>query len=169
MFSKVTMDLGPSVAGKDEVSFVGVRHSFLPKRGSPMETTIFLSKIVGPVLIIRGISILYDQEHFKEMVAGLPREVSTVAFSLFPIALMMTGIAMVLTLDDRSSLAAIVFYLMGWGAIIKASLLIMFPKIIVAKARLLVQAGFLNVVLFMCLALGLYLTWFGYFNAGTGT
>lgn len=132
-----------------------------------METTLLLSKVVGPVLIVRGISILFDREHFKEMVAGLPREVSTVAFSLFPIALTMAGIAMVLTLNDTSSVAGIVFFLMGWGAIIKGSLLIMFPKLIVAKARLLVQAGFLNVVLFMCLALGVYLTWFGYFAAST--
>lgn len=128
-----------------------------------METTLFLSKIVGPVLLVRGISILYDREHFKQMVAGLPREVATVSFSLFPVALMMAGIAILLTLDHTSSLASLIFLLMGWGAIIKASLLMMFPKLIVAKARVLVEGGFLNVVLSTCLAMGAYLTWFGYF------
>ncbi len=49
-----------------------------------MEFTVLFSKIVGPVLIIRALSILIDRKHFFEMVRGLDEEVTTVSFSFFP-------------------------------------------------------------------------------------
>jgi hypothetical protein len=39
----------------------------------------------------------------------------------------------------------------------------LFPRAVAAKARRLVRAGFLEVVLGVCLLVGGYLTWFGYF------
>ena len=132
-----------------------------------MDTTLFLARVIGPVLILRGISILIDRRHFAEMIAGLDREVSTISFSLFPIALMMAGIAIVLSHRDASSLAGLLITAIAWGAIVKASVLILFPKLLVAKARRLGEAGFINVVLVMCLAVGAYFTWFGYVAAGS--
>jgi hypothetical protein len=41
---------------------------------------------------------------------------------------------------------------MAWGGILKASALILFPHAVAAKARLLEEAGFLNVVLAVCFA-----------------
>lgn len=111
-----------------------------------METTLFLSKVVGPVLVLRAVSILIDRKHFQAMLDGLEREVETVSFSFFPIALLMAGIALAIALRDTSSMAAIIFRVIAWGAIVKAALLILFPRAMVAKARLLGQAGFLNVV-----------------------
>ena len=130
-----------------------------------MEITLFLSKIVGPVLLLRGISILIDRGHFVEMLDRLEDESKTVSFSMFPIAMLMTGIAVTVVHRDTSSLAAILFHVVAWGMIIKTSLLILFPSLMAKKARMIGQAGFLHVVCFMCFAVGAYLTWFGYFAA----
>jgi hypothetical protein len=46
---------------------------------------------------------------------------------------------------------------------VKATALMLFPRVVAAKARLLAKAGFLNVVLAVCFAVGGYFTWFGYF------
>jgi len=46
--------------------------------------------------------------------------------------------------------------------LIKGSALILFPNAVVAKARVLRRAGFLNVVLVVCFTVGGYFTWFGY-------
>lgn len=127
-----------------------------------MELTSLIAKMVGPVLLLRAISILINRRHFIDMLAGLPREVTTVSFSLFPIALLMTCIAIAAVHSDASSLAAILIRLIAWGGIIKASALILFPSAVVAKARLLERAGFLNVVLLVCVLVGGYFTWFGY-------
>ncbi len=130
-----------------------------------METTLLLSKILGPVLIIRGVSILIDRQHFVAMLEGLEKEATTVAFSLFPIALLMASIALALIHTDSSSLAAILIRVIAWGGILKGTALILFPKMVLAKARLIGQAGFLHVVWVVCLGIGVYFTWFGYFRA----
>jgi hypothetical protein len=41
--------------------------------------------------------------------------------------------------------------------------LILFPAAVAGKARILERAGFLNIVLVVCLLVGGYFTWFGYF------
>lgn len=127
-----------------------------------VDFTVLFSKVVGPLLLIRAASILLDRAHFIEMLDGLDREVRTVAFSLFPIALFMACAAIAVTYSDTSSVAAIMIHVVAWGGMAKATGLMLFPRAMAAKAKLLGQAGFLNVVLFVCLASGAYLTWFGY-------
>lgn len=130
-----------------------------------MELTELVSKVVGPVLLLRAVSILLDRRHFLEMLRGLDREITTVSFSLFPIALLMTCIALAVCHSDTSSLAAILIHVIAWGGILKSSALILFPGLVVAKARALEQAGFLNVVLVVCLLVGAYFTWYGFFGS----
>lgn len=125
--------------------------------------TLLLSKVVGPVLLLRAISILIDRKHFVRMIDQIEDESKTIAFSMFPIAMLMTGIAIAVTHTDTSSIAAILFHLIAWGMIIKTSLLIVFPTLLARKVRLLPRNGFLNVVFLACVVVGAYLTWFGYF------
>ncbi len=47
-----------------------------------MASTPLLSRIIGPVLVLRGISILIDRRHFGAMLDGLDREATTVSFSV---------------------------------------------------------------------------------------
>ncbi|MEM7353604.1 MAG: hypothetical protein AAF657_22595 [Acidobacteriota bacterium] len=133
-----------------------------------MEFTVLFAKIVGPVLLVRALSIVLDRKHFLEMIDGVEREISTVSFSFFPIALFMTCTAIAVTHSDTSSLAAILIHLIAWGGLAKATALILFPHILVAKGKLFAKAVFLNVVLVACFAVGGYFTWFGYFAPGNG-
>jgi len=133
-----------------------------------MERTLLITRIVGPVLLLRALSILIDRQHFLEMLRGLDQEVATISFSLFPIALLMTCIALAMVHSDSSSLAAVLVRLMAWGGMAKASALILVPHVVVAKAHVLERAGFLNVVLAVCFAVGAYFTWFGYFASKAG-
>ena len=128
-----------------------------------METTVLVSKVLGPVLLVRGASILLGRKHFRTMLDGLDKEANTVSFSLFPIALMMACIALAVLHKDVSSPAAVLIQIIAWGGMLKASALILFPRAVVAKARLLGRAGFLHVVWLTCLLVGAYFTWFGYF------
>jgi hypothetical protein len=128
----------------------------------PMELTVLIAKVVGPVLLLRGLSIVHNRRHFVEMLRGLERETTTVAFSFFPVALLMTCLALAVIHSDTSSLAAILIHVIAWGGIVKGTVLILFPAALAAKARVLERAGVLHVVLVMCLLLGSYFTWFGY-------
>ena len=133
-----------------------------------MEFTLLFSKIVGPVLLVRALSIVLDREHFYKMIDGIEREITTISFSFFPIALFMTCLAIAVTYSDTSSLAAIFIHIIAWGGIAKATALMLFPKILIAKGKFIVEAGFLNVVLIVCFVVGGYFTWFGYFAPGQG-
>jgi len=128
-----------------------------------MELTSFVAKIVGPVLLLRALSILLARRHFVEMVRGLEGEVTTVSFSLFAVALLMACLALAVSHSDTSSVAAILIHVIAWGGMLKASALILFPGAVAAKARALERAGLLNVVLLACVLVGGYFTWFGYF------
>lgn len=127
-----------------------------------METTIFLSKLLGPVLLLRGVSIVLDRKHFHAMVRGLEKESTTVSFSLFPIVLLMACIAIEIHHTEFESPAGILIHLMAWGGMAKATVLILAPARVVPKARMLVEHGFLGVVGGVCIVLGAYFTWFGY-------
>jgi len=132
-----------------------------------MDFAVLFSKVVGPVLLVRAVSIVMDRKHFHAMVAGLEKEISTVSFSFFPIALMMSCIAIAVTFSDTSSIAAWLIHLMAWGGILKASALMLAPRLVVAKVRILFGFGFLNLVLLNCFVVGGYFVWFGYFAPGT--
>ena len=97
------------------------------------------------------------------MVRGLDREVTTVSFSFFPIALFMACIALAVVHSDTSSLAAILIHVIAWAGMAKGVALILFPAAVVRKAATLERAGFLNVVLLVCLLVGGYFTRFGDF------
>lgn len=127
-----------------------------------MEVTLFVARIVGPVLVLRALSIWFDRAHFQALLDGLEREVTTIGFSLVPIALFMACAALALVHDDLSSPAAVLVRLIAWGGLLKSSALILWPKAVVAKAQWLGRAGFLHVVLGVCLVVGAYFCWFGY-------
>lgn len=131
-----------------------------------MEATRLITKVVGPVLLLRAVSILLQPGHFITMLRGVDHEVSTLAFSLFPIALMMACITLAIIPLDGSP-AAMLIRLMAWGGIAKASALIVAPHAMAAKAKLLEHVGILNVVLGMCTLVGAYFTWYGYFAPAT--
>ena len=133
-----------------------------------MAFTVLFSKIVGPLLLVRVLSVLIDRRHFSEMVDGLEKEIRTVSFSLFVVGLFMTAVAILVTHSDTSSLAVIMIHIIAWGGLAKGTLLILFPRVAVQKAKLLVQAGFLYVVLVVCFASGGIFTYFGYV-AATGS
>ena len=134
-----------------------------------MTSTKVIARIVGPVLLLRAASIVIDRPHFLAMLRGLDQEVTTVSFSMFPIAMLMAFIALAVLHSDASSLAAILIRLIAWGGIVKTSAVILFPHAVVAKAQVLGQAGFLNVVLATTFVVGAYFTWFGYFASAQRT
>ena len=128
--------------------------------------TILIAKILGPVLLLRGASILLDREHFERMIDGLDEESSTVSFSMFPVALLMVCLWLAAVHRDTSSVAAWLIHVIIWGGMLKASALILVPKLVVAKAKLLGRSGFLTLVTLVTAALGMYFSVFGYLMRG---
>lgn len=133
-----------------------------------MEFTVLFCKVVGPLLLIRGISLVLDRQHFVEMLEGVEREATSVSFSFFPIALFLACATIAVTYSDYSSPAAILIHLIAWGGILKATAMMLFPRLVLAKARMMGRLGFLHVVTVVCFAVGGYFTWFGYLRSAGG-
>jgi len=127
-----------------------------------MEFTLLFAKIVGPLLLLRGVSILLDRQHFLEMLENIDSEVKTVSFSFFPIALFIACATIALTQHDTSSLAGLLVSVIAWMGMLKAAMLMLFPRLVAVKARALGKMGFINVVTVGSFIVGAYFTWFGF-------
>ena len=124
--------------------------------------TLVLARVLGPLLILRGLSILIDRSHFESMLEGLEREVETISFSMVPVFLF-AGFGSLLVLHwDFSSLTATLITLMALGGTLKTGVLILFPGMMVAKAQALGRHGFLHVVCVVSLTVGAVLAWTGW-------
>ena len=84
-----------------------------------MDPTRMIAKVVGPVLIVRALSIVIDPEHFREMLRGLDREVATVSFSMMPIFILMACISLAVVPLRSRSLATILIRLVAFAGIVK--------------------------------------------------
>ena len=129
-----------------------------------METTVLLSKIIGPVLLLRGISILFDRNQVVTTLEGLEKEAASAAFSTLPILLFMASVALAVTHEDTSSLAAVVLHGIAWVGILKGALLMLRPRAVLCYARFAGKAAVLHGLWVVSVGLGAYLTWFGYFR-----
>ena len=130
-----------------------------------MDTTLFLSKIIGPVLLLRGISILFDRQQVVTMLERLEKESTSAAFSALPVILLMASLALAVTHEDTSSPAAVILHVMAWVGILKGAALMLRPKAVLAFGRHAGQATVLHGVWVVSVGLGAYLTWFGYIRA----
>jgi hypothetical protein len=125
---------------------------------STVDAVTLVARLIGPVLLLRAVSILVDREHFVETLRQVDQEARTLTFSFFPVALLVGFIALAHVPADKPSLALILLRVIAWGGILKASALILFPRAVLTKARALERAGFLNVVLVACALVGGYFT-----------
>ena len=127
-----------------------------------MDTTLFLSRVIGPLLIVRGVTIILYREHFRQIMNNLEQEMRTISFAMVPVGIMMGALAILQVHDDTSSIAAILFHIIAWGAVIKTTVIMLVPRLVAAKVKILAELGFLTVAMVATSAVGVYLTWFGY-------
>ena len=130
-----------------------------------METTVLLSKILGPVLLLRGISIFFDRHQVVTMLERLEEESTSAAFSALPVILFMASLAMAVTHRDTSNPAAVILHIIAWVGILKGAALILRPKAVLAFGRHAERTTVLHGICVASVGLGVYLTWFGYIRA----
>ena len=94
-----------------------------------------LSKILGPVLLLRGVSILFNRQQVVTMLEGLENELTSAVFFVLPTLLLTAGLALAITHKDTSSPAALILHLIAWAGILKGALLILRPKVVLAYCR----------------------------------
>lgn len=125
-----------------------------------MQTTIFLSKLVGLTLIIVGAAIVLRRRHFLPIFASYAEQrlVRTIASMIEILA----GLALVLN-ASWSPLPAALLALVGWMAVAEGMAFLLLPDAFAAKLlETFNTAGWYLLLGGFAIGVGLYLAGFGF-------
>lgn len=128
-----------------------------------MSTSLFIAKLLGPVYALVGIALFLRGQMFRAILTEFIA--SSALIYLAGVIGLLVGMTLILThniwvLDWR-----VVITLIGWVTLIRALITIFEPRyILVAGSRILERSKLLIVAAALNLAIGLTLTYFGYFD-----
>jgi hypothetical protein len=126
-----------------------------------MQTSIFLARLIGPVMALVGISLLMNETAFRKMAMEFLRSPALIFFS--GMILMPAGLAIVLSHNVWVLNWPVIITLLGWIAVISGALRVFAPdraleigkKAIASKQIITVSAAF-------WLVIGAVLCYFGF-------
>jgi hypothetical protein len=126
-----------------------------------MQTSIFLARLIGPVMTLVGISLLMNETAFRKMAMEFLRSPALIFFS--GMILMPAGLAVVLSHNVWVLNWPVIITLLGWIAVISGALRVFAPdralkigkKAIASKEFTVAAAAF-------WLVIGAVLCYFGF-------
>ena len=127
-----------------------------------MTTSIFLARLLGPLLLLVGAGILFNPNAFRTMAGEVLRSVTLVyLFGLFDCA---GGLAIVLTHNVWVASWPVLITIIGWLMFIRGALRILIPETVMAYAAKIVirNQQFIPVAGVVTGLLGLIFCYFGY-------
>ncbi len=127
------------------------------------ETTLFLSRLIGPICLLLGISFAIQHKFYMDWFKNIKKN----GAFLFLIALVETtvGLAVVISHNLWTSAPEIIISFLGYGMILEGTLVLLGGKTWIKLAvRLLSHTALLfGFGALFALGIGGYLTWIGYF------
>lgn len=100
-----------------------------------MQTSIFIARLIGPVMIVVGLSVLLDRQRFHSMAEEFLA--SRALMFLGGMMVMLGGLAIVLTHNVWTSDWRVIVTLFGWLLVISGAIRIIEPPFLYAGARAL--------------------------------
>lgn len=126
-------------------------------------TTLFLSQIMGPVLLLMGVSFGLNKSYYVSWFKKMEKDDSFLF--LAGIVELSAGLAVVLSHNLWNSAAEIIVSLMGWGMILEGAIVLLlnrkYPRGIVGHMSKSLPE-FMSIVAIASLILGAYLSYLGY-------
>jgi hypothetical protein len=126
-----------------------------------MATSVFLARLLGPLLLAVGASILINPKPFQTMAGEVARSITLVyLFGLFDFA---AGLAIVLTHNVWAANWRVLITLIGWLTLLRGAVRILAPEAIMGfAAKVLRKKQMMPVAAAVTGVLGLVLCYFGY-------
>lgn len=125
-----------------------------------MVSTIFLAQIWGPVLLAVGIGMFANRAQYQKVYRDIAEEpLAALAFGLFASVI---GIAQVLAYNVWDTFISAVLTLLGWGALLKGLVFIMFPAYVAKTSQAFAKIKATPLAAALVTALGAYLVWYGF-------
>lgn len=126
-----------------------------------MQTSIFLARLLGPLLLVPGLGLLFNPRGFRTIAAEVVGSLTLIyLFGVFDFA---TGLAIVLTHNVWTPNWRVLITLFGWLMLLRGVARILLPDTIAGYAAKLVRnKQFYRVSGIALVILGLVLCYFGY-------
>jgi hypothetical protein len=126
-----------------------------------MSNSIFLARLIGPVLLVTGISVLIYQREFRDMSAEVLASRALMFISGF--ILMPAGLAIVLTHNVWAADWRVLITILGWLTAIGGALRLLGPQFVQRAGHgFLRQTRSTLIAAAIWVVIGLVLCFFGY-------
>jgi hypothetical protein len=128
-----------------------------------MQTSLFLAKLLGPVMLVIGLAVFANQRGFRDMAEEFMA--SRALMFLSGLLIMPVGVAIALTHNVWTPNWRVLITLFGWLCAIGGAVRLFGPLIVVkAGHAMLKQPHFTTVAAAIWVVLGLVFCFFGFFG-----
>lgn len=121
------------------------------------ELTIKIAELIGPVYFAVGLGIFFSKDYYLKVYRDLEKE--TLAVLMGGISSLVIGLVILLNHNIWDSFLASMVTLIGWLALIKGLMLLVFPKAMNKFGDKIAQSGIINFVAFFAILLGAYISY----------
>jgi hypothetical protein len=126
-----------------------------------MSTSIFLARLIGPVMALVGVSLLVNEAAFRKMAQEFLRTPALIFFS--GMILMPAGLAVVLSHNVWVMDWPVIITLLGWAAVISGAIRVFAPeRATKAGKNFLTRKIFTTVAAAIWVVVGAVLCYFGF-------
>ncbi len=126
-----------------------------------MQTSIFIARLLGPLLLVPGLGLLFNPRSFRTIAAEVVGSLTLIY--LFGVLDFAGGLAIVLTHNVWTANWRVLITLIGWWMLLRGAARILIPDTIMGYAAKLVgNKQFYPVSGIVLVILGLVLCYFGY-------
>jgi hypothetical protein len=126
-----------------------------------MQTSIFLARLIGPILLVAGVAMLVNRKDLDALAQEVLR--SRLMLFLFGLIDLSVGLAIVLTHNVWAADWRIIITLLGWLLLVRGAVRLLIPDQVKALgAKVLGNANVVTGSLAVVTVLGLVLSYFGY-------
>jgi len=126
-----------------------------------MSTSVFLARLIGPVMLVIGLAVFANQRGFRDMAEEFMA--SRALLFLSALLIMPVGLAIVLTHNVWTADWRVLITIFGWLAAIGGAVRLFGPLFVVKAGRaVLKQPHFTSVAAAIWVVLGLLFCFFGY-------
>lgn len=122
-----------------------------------METAVFASRVVGPLFVLIGVGLIMNAPEYRTMLRGFTKD----SFAVYVSGLLASLMGLLLVMSQTS---VNVLMMVGTAGIIKGTSMLLFPKWTMETVkRMDLSENLLRASGLLCLALGGYVCFLGFF------
>ncbi len=127
-----------------------------------MNITFFLAQLWGPTLLAIGTGVFVSRKYYLKTYRDLQKE--TLAVLLFGMVAIPVGIAHIHAHNVWDTVPEAVISLLGWGTLLKGLLFAIAPGLVDKAGDFEANSKLVPVAGALMLVVGMYLSWFGFWE-----